>query len=63
MNGILVVRFVNGPSLGNSFFRYHMRVKRNKSGEILDRRIAFWNHEDGMSRVGAKRKARWEGRR
>ena len=31
--------------------------------EILDHRIAFWNHEDGMSRVGAKRKARWERRR
>lgn len=30
-----------------------------KGMEILDHRIAFWNHEDGMSRVGAKRKARW----
>ncbi len=27
--------------------------------EMLDRRIAFWNHEDGMTRVSAKRKAQW----
>ena len=31
--------------------------------EILDRRIAFWNHEAGMSRISAKRKARWEARK
>ena len=28
--------------------------------ELLDRRIAFWTHEDGLTRVGAKRRARWE---
>ena len=27
--------------------------------ELLDRRIAFWSHEEGMSRVSTKRKARW----
>lgn len=30
-----------------------------KGMEILDHRIAFWNHEDGMARVGARRKGRW----
>lgn len=28
--------------------------------EWMDRKIAFWNHEDGMIRVGAKRKQRWQ---
>lgn len=27
--------------------------------EWLDKKIAFWNHEDGMTRVSAKRKANW----
>lgn len=27
--------------------------------ELLDHRIAFWNHEDGMARNSARRKARW----
>jgi NitT/TauT family transport system permease protein len=27
--------------------------------ELLDRRIAFWSHEEGMARVSAKRRARW----
>lgn len=29
--------------------------------EWLDRKIAFWNHEDGMTRVSAKRRERWQG--
>jgi NitT/TauT family transport system permease protein len=31
--------------------------------ELLDHRIAFWKHEDGLSRVSAMRKARWAARR
>lgn len=27
--------------------------------ELLDRRIAFWAHEDGLNRASAKRRARW----
>ena len=30
--------------------------------ELLDHRIAFWNHEDGLNRVSAKRKRRWANR-
>lgn len=32
-----------------------------RSMEWLDKKIAFWNHESGMTRVSAKRKARWLG--
>ena len=28
--------------------------------EMLDRRIAFWSHEDGLNRVSLKRKSKWE---
>jgi NitT/TauT family transport system permease protein len=31
--------------------------------EWLDRKIAFWNHEEGMTRVSAKRRERWLRRR
>lgn len=27
--------------------------------ELLDRRIAFWSHEDGLTRVSKNRKAKW----
>lgn len=30
--------------------------------EMLDRYIAFWNHEAGMTRVGRHRRAKWEAR-
>lgn len=30
-----------------------------KGMEMLDRKIAFWAHEDGMTAMGARRKARW----
>lgn len=33
-----------------------------KGMELLDRYIAFWNHEAGMTRVSHHRKARWEAR-
>ena len=31
--------------------------------ELLDHRIAFWNHEDGLNRVSGKRKSRWSAQR
>lgn len=31
--------------------------------EMLDHRIAFWKHEDGLNRASARRKARWATRR
>lgn len=34
-----------------------------KGMEMLDRRIAFWNHEDGLTRVSLRRSARWSERR
>lgn len=30
-----------------------------KGMEALDRRIAFWSHEDGLTRVGNRRRGRW----
>jgi NitT/TauT family transport system permease protein len=30
-----------------------------KGMELLDHRIAFWNHEDGLTRVSSRRRARW----
>lgn len=30
-----------------------------KGMELLDRRIAFWSHEDGLTRVGNRRRAKW----
>ncbi len=30
-----------------------------KGMEMLDRKIAFWNHEEDMARVGARRKSKW----
>jgi len=29
--------------------------------ELLDRRIAFWSHEDGLDRTSQKRRRRWHG--